>query len=162
MVNWITCSCVFTFNFSFIKWTWIYSLKLNTKLNVLLVFLHVRVTGVFRTLSNIEDGVFFKNSQALKVINYFLKTLHRRCLVGLWVCLWELWHNYWHSFQKHLCRSEYNFFKARTECLDKMMLRRTRWISGRTLDKTFFFFLKKSGHQDFVWFLKQFGATAPW
>ena len=39
------------------------------------------------------------------------------------------------------------------------MLRRTRRISDPRLEKTFK--KKKSGHQEFVWFLKQFGATVP-
>ena len=38
------------------------------------------------------------------------------------------------------------------------MLRRTRLISDWTSGKTTSF-AKKSGHQKFVWLLKQFGAT---
>ena len=38
------------------------------------------------------------------------------------------------------------------------MLRRVRKILDRTSDKTFFF-EKKSGHQEFMWLLKQLGAT---
>ena len=38
--------------------------------------------GVCRTLSGIYDEVFCKNSQPLKAVNYFRKTLHLRCLTG--------------------------------------------------------------------------------
>ena len=32
--------------------------------------------GVFRTLSNIEDGAFCENCQRCLAVNYFHKTLH--------------------------------------------------------------------------------------
>ena len=31
--------------------------------------------------------MFWKNRKRLKVVNYFHKTLHLRCLTGLWICL---------------------------------------------------------------------------
>ena len=39
------------------------------------------IRGELRILSNIEDGAFFKNSQKLKVIQYFCKNLHLGCKV---------------------------------------------------------------------------------
>ena len=36
----------------------------------------VAFRGVFRTLPNIKDVVFCENSQRLKVVYYFCKTLH--------------------------------------------------------------------------------------
>ena len=54
--------------------------------------------------------------------------------------------------------SFFSHIQAWANCPVEMMLRRTRWISDRTSDKTFFW--KNFGHQDFAWFLKQSGATA--
>ena len=36
--------------------------------------------GLFKTLTNIYEGLFWKNSWQLKVVDYFPKKLHRRCL----------------------------------------------------------------------------------
>ena len=44
--------------------------------------------GSLRTLSKIQDAVFCKNSQRLKAVNFFRKTLHLRCLTDLWIWLW--------------------------------------------------------------------------
>ena len=52
------------------------------------------------------------------------------------------------------------FFKAQTDCPVEKMLRRARLISDRTSDKNLFW--KKSGHREFVWLLKQFGANVVW
>ena len=52
------------------------------------------------------------------------------------------------------------FFKAWAECPAEKMLRRTRWISDRASDKNIFW--KKSGHREFAWLLKQFGANVFW
>ena len=38
--------------------------------------------GVFRTLSDILDGAFYENSERLRSVNYFHKTLHVRGLIG--------------------------------------------------------------------------------
>ena len=73
--------------------------------------------------------------------------------------------NYSHKlfiFQKEnvVSRSEYIFLSP-----VEAMLHGTRWIPDRTSDKTFFFCMKKKKkveHQEFVWLLKQFGATVPW
>ena len=37
---------------------------------------------VFRTMSNIKDGVFRKNSSRLFAVNYFHKNFYLRCLTG--------------------------------------------------------------------------------
>ena len=47
----------------------------------------MRIRGVFRTLSDIQDWVFCESSERLKVMNYFRKTLHLRCLTGFLIRL---------------------------------------------------------------------------
>ena len=42
--------------------------------------------SVFRSLSSIWGGDFFKNSSRLKSVNYFLMKLYFRCLTWFWVC----------------------------------------------------------------------------
>ena len=43
---------------------------------------------IFCVASNIYDGVFRINSQRLKAVNYFCKTLYLRCLKGFWFSHW--------------------------------------------------------------------------
>ena len=45
--------------------------------------------SIFRTLSNIQDGGFYKISYWLFVFDYFCKKLHLRCLTGFWISLWH-------------------------------------------------------------------------
>ena len=42
--------------------------------------------GVFRIMSNSKTKK--SENQKLKAVYYFSKTLHLRCLVGLWISLW--------------------------------------------------------------------------
>ena len=43
---------------------------------------------IFRTLSNILDGMFYKNSQQFLAIDYFQETLYVTYLIRFWICLW--------------------------------------------------------------------------
>ena len=43
--------------------------------------------GVFRTQSNILDGVLYKYSEWLQAVDCFCKKLHFRCLTGFWMLL---------------------------------------------------------------------------
>ena len=45
---------------------------------------------VSRTLSQILDGEFGKNSQRRKSVNYFLETLYLRCLIGFRIRFFRL------------------------------------------------------------------------
>ena len=54
--------------------------------------LNVSSSGVFRTLSNIEVGVFFKNIYQPLAVNYFRKLLHFRYLRRLRIRSMS-WHN---------------------------------------------------------------------
>ena len=53
---------------------------------VILLLLITR--GVFRTLSNLWDRAFRKNSYRLKDVNYFRKKLHLRCLKDYWIWIY--------------------------------------------------------------------------
>ena len=48
------------------------------------------VRCVSRTLSQILDGEFGKNSQRRKSVNYFLETLYLRCLIGFLIRFFRL------------------------------------------------------------------------
>ena len=52
------------------------------------------------------------------------------------------------------------FLNVQTDCLVETMLHRIRWTQMG--HQTNLFFGKKSGHQEFAWPLKQFGATVIW
>ena len=41
-----------------------------------------RKRDVLKAMSSIQDGAFCENSQRLKAVNYFRKTLHLKCLIG--------------------------------------------------------------------------------
>ena len=45
--------------------------------------------AIFRTQSNIYDSGFWENSFRLKVVNYFCKKLHLKCLTVFWIRLWS-------------------------------------------------------------------------
>ena len=51
--------------------------------------------GLFRSLSNIQDGGFCKNNYAVKAVNCFRKTFHLRYLIKflIWPCI-RLFKNY--------------------------------------------------------------------
>ena len=49
-----------------------------------------KCAGVFRTLSNVQDGAFREVNWQIKVVNYFRKTLHLRYLTGFWMHLWNV------------------------------------------------------------------------
>ena len=103
---------------------------------------------------------------------------YKKCLIIMMlICTKQHLSNFFRSFMKRLSNNEaamkksaackkasiikktecmgvqtwMHFFKARTDCLVKMiaMLSRTTWISYQTSDKTPFF-KKKSGHQGFL------------
>ena len=63
---------------------------------------YINSKGAFRTLSNIKDRAFCKNSERRKVVNYFRKTFYPRCLTRFWIHLWIIGDLIW-------CRIYSNF-----------------------------------------------------
>lgn len=57
---------------------------------ILVTTLPVTYASIFRTLPNVNDGAFCKNSQCLLAVNYFRKTFYLRCLTGSEILLYCL------------------------------------------------------------------------